>query len=811
MYVGIHQKAAPIRFFFLIQPDRQDRFERAMQLAFAIWGGTNAPIFSYYEKLPAIYRYEFHINVPELVYYRQTVENFDPDILLFDADIPEAAIVALAGERKVVTIESYLEQLQADNFDNAVSMLEIGAYIKEDEFKFVRNDELVLSLPVLDPSELVLKAFIGDLPNFIRLGLKKIYSDTAVLEEPAIDWDNLEGYRQQDHIDILLLNSHRLKSWVNKHYKRGSAIYFLRPDRLQDVQNFWNLRAAGWQVVPLPVGRADKPALKGLVQRFTEWEAGKHQGDHSLVNLLIGFGLTREAVDTAWSQVKPDVSKIKKQVHFSHQGWFPRYWSSYKIQDADQIRSHTPFFDSYYQHVDPEEGRFEFQPLAIPFMGTRNLYREAAFKVIFELSISDEHASYAEVLDGINTRQLRNLTGAFDFRTWRLSNAGIHRFVHDASDKIHISLPPALAFFRFYFSNKGFKLKETANSKLAKEVLKNIGGLTYGKFFLQAGPLKIIELFEGGKEITYAQLIAEIKRQLGFKNKEDVKHFIDRMLEHRIVEMGGIIQCAVCEQHGFYLPKDIREEITCTICRNQFALPRSEPNSIAWAYRGIGPFTRTNKADGVMAVFAALGFFHREFAETSGKISALFGFELGRQNATEPPKEVDLAILLRDKYDDEKAPDLLFCECKTYLRFAEKDMERMKLLGEQFPHAILVFATLNNELDESERLLIAQLTKHFQQGHGDRPLNPVMILTGSEVLSEDFDQLATYDQELKPFNRYNDLLASVCEFSVARHLKIENWWHVKNHEREEQIFKRGMIQNIILGLHQYVQERKTTE
>lgn len=584
----------------------------------------------------------------------------------------------------------------------------------------------------------------------------------------------------------------------------------MRSGRLQDIQNFWNLRAAGWQVVPLPFDLIDKTAFKAMVERFTHWESHKGNGDHAMVTMLIAAGLTEKQVEDSWQKVRPDTSAYKKQIMFSYQLWFPRYWANYRIQDADMIKSQTPFYDSNYDHYEPEDGRIEFKPVAVPFISKRNVSRESAYKITMELSINDEHGRYAEVLNGIDNRQLRRLTAAIDFRTWRISNAGIHRFVHDADDNIRFSLPEALPFFTFYFSNKGYRLKVTPNSKLAKEVLKNIGGLTYGKFFLQAGPLKIIELFEGGKEITYSQLIAEIKQKLGFKNKDEIKHFVERMLEHRIVEMGAIIQCAVCDQHGFFLPLHVREEMTCPICRNHFALPMSEPHSIAWAYRGIGPFTRTNKADGVMAVFATLSFFHREFADTSGKLSALFGFELNKKGQQEPAKEVDLALLLRDQHDENRNPDLIFCECKTYKHFKVEDMDRMKLLGEQFPNAVLVFATLNNELQEAERVLIVELVHHFQRGHGDRPLNPVMILTGSEVLAEDFDQLIAYKSQLKPYNRYNDLLASICEFSVERHLKIENWWQIKGHQWQDSVYRRGMIQNIMLGLKVNVVKRENT-
>ncbi len=137
-------------------------------------------------------------------------------------------------------------------------------------------------------------------------------------------------------------------------------------------------------------------------------------------------------------------------------------------------------------------------------------------------------------------------------------------------------------------------------------------------FSFRTGPLQIIDLFGGGRQISYTSLLAEIKRKIRLKNKA-AKYFISSLLERKVIEMGAVVQCRVCDQHGFFLPNQIGEKITCPICRNQYSLPMDEPSQIVWSYRGIGPFSRNNKADGVMAVFAALCLFNDEFADMHGK------------------------------------------------------------------------------------------------------------------------------------------------------------------------------------------------
>ncbi|MCD8739686.1 hypothetical protein LT679_03640 [Mucilaginibacter roseus] len=808
MYAGINQKAAPIRFFFLIQPDNNQRFQRAMELACSVWGGTYAPIFAYYEELPFTYRQEFRIPITTADYYRFTLENYDPDVVLYDDDLSEAAIKDIAGERKIITIEAYLAAIENGTNDYAIITLEIAKYYLENEFKYLRNDDLVFSVAKVAPENLLLNALMGSTSEKLRTGIERMFEGNDALEQPEIGWDEMVDYAVAPKIDIIDLVYHKLRIWSNKPYKMGSGIYFMRSDRLQDVMNFWNLRAAGWKVVPLATDLMDKPYFKDYVLRFTNWAVQREGGQMGSIRLLIGHRFTKEQIDTAWAIAKPADTAQLNGTSFSWQTWFPRFWANYEYQDADHIKSELPFYDAFYDHYDVEENRIEFKAQHLPFFYDWNLAREAAYKVILDISVHDGHAEYATLLSGITDMQLRRLAAPIDFREWRLSPAGIHRTVNRSDSSIILSLPKALDFFKSYFSNLDQTLKETSNSKLAKEVLKNIGGLTLGKFLLRAGPLKIIELFEGGKVISYAQLVAEIQKTLTIKKVTDAQTFIGRLLEHKIIEMGAQIQCSVCEQHGFFLPETIAATITCPICRNQYSLPMSAPSDIVWHYRGIGPFSRANKADGVMAVFATLSLFQTEITGHSEKVSALFGFELIGKTQGQTPKEVDLCLLLQNGRDEFKQPDLLFCECKTYKRFNLKDVERMVALGDEFPGSILVMATLNEALNEDEVKLLTTLVQHFHKGTTSRPANPVLILTGIELLPEDYRAgFRAYKNKIKPYHRHNDYIGALAEFSVNEHLKIQNWWDIREQVWQNGIYVRQMASNIVQSLKAKLEEK----
>jgi hypothetical protein len=81
--------------------------------------------------------------------------------------------------------------------------------------------------------------------------------------------------------------------------------------------------------------------------------------------------------------------------------------------------------------------------------------------------------------------------------------------------------------------------------------------------------------------------------------------------------------------------------------------------------------------------------------------------------------------------------ELLFTECKTYDHFKRIDTARIMTLSKAFPGAVLVFATLRKELSIEEKKLLYRLVNRGRKyWKADRPYNPVLILTGSELFAE---------------------------------------------------------------------------
>lgn len=801
MTIGVNQTVSPIKFCFLIEPNSESKFERAIKIAFSYWGGIFSPILPLHSVLPDEFKNEYGIDYDALNYYKNTIDNFDPDIILYDNSLDKEFINTLIGDRTLLTIEDFLSDTEKRKIKYGIIIPELISNIIETDFKYVRNDNLKLSIHNTQNSGLFLKSFIGCFVDSFQTEISNQLKSYAYFEQPEITFENINDHFPNKNIKTLDINIQEIKSFPERRWFRGEGIYFLNETRLNDIINYWNLRALGWSIIPIPLNQIDNPYFTGFIERFSKFQLAESENlSISIINFQISITTTteqRQKIDQKLQEIK---NKIDVKLNFAFQGWFPRYWAKERsVLEADKVLCGKTQISVAYSQVKVQENQVKFKTESLPFKLKYNYNLTASHKVNLTFNYFDEYLNDAGLIYGIETIDWIRLTHSFGRDKWRLSKTGLSHYVKRDDNEVYFYIPKAKDFFKIFFSKNGNKLHQTSNGRLAKEVLKNIGGIQ-GSYFLQnKSSLKILDLIEDGKTVYQQQLVAEIKKSLKTKNNEHVNSYVKRIIENKIIEFGSILQCEVCHQHSFYLPSELKETMTCAICRNNFSLPTHQPNQIKWAYRGIGPFSKNNKVGGIITVFLTLKLFNQEFAETTGNMSALIGFELVKNIST---KEVDLAVMLQEKHKDSIPPDLIFCECKTYKNFTSDDADRMIELGTEFPNSILTFATLNDELTENEKAQILRVVNNFRNGYGQRPTNPVLILTAKELLPNDFwGHFSEYENDAKPYHKHNDWIGNLCEFTVKKHLNVKTWGEIQSEHWEVEMKKRN----------EAMQDKQTTE
>lgn len=789
MTIGVKQTASPLKFCFLIEPSSENNFERAIKIASSYWGGIYSPVLPLYSVLPDDFTIEYGIDCDTFNYYKNTIDNFDPDTILYDSSLDIEYIKTFTGDRQTLTIEDFLYDTQRGENKYGISVHQLISQIVEVDFKFIRNDNLKLSIPNTKNSCLFLKSFIG---CFIDSFHKKIHSrlkSFTFFEEPKINFENISDFFPSNNISILDINTHKILRFPERNWYKGETIYFLNETRLNDIINYWNLRALGWNIIPIPITQLDNPYFSGFIKRFLELQL-KNEDNLGFINFQISTTKTAEQEKKIHDKLEKIRAEIKNDISFSYQGWFPRFWEQRSILEADKTLCVKSRINYTYSQIEVQENHVKFKTKKLPFNIKKNYNLISLYKVDLTFSYFDDFLEDAGLIYGIETIDWIRLTHSYGREKWRLSKTGLSYYVRDEDDEISFFIPKAKDFFKVYFSKSENKLNETSNGRLANEVLKNIGGIRGSYFLENKSSLKILELIEDGKAVSHSQLIGEIKKNLKIKNNEKIEFYIKGILENKIIEFGSILQCEICHQRAFYLPSDLKETMTCAICRNSFSLPMHKPNEIKWSYRGIGPFSKNNKVGGIITVFLTLKLFNQEFADISGNMSALIGFELEKNKKT---KEVDLAVMLQEKHKENIPPDLVFCECKTYKNFTSKDADRMIELGEEFPNSILTFATLKDELLDDEKTEILKVVNHFRTGFGNRPKNPVLILTASELLPEDFlGHFSKYEKDSRSYHRHNDWIGNLCELSVKKHLNLKTWGEIQSEKWQEEMKKRNI-------------------
>jgi len=243
-------------------------------------------------------------------------------------------------------------------------------------------------------------------------------------------------------------------------------------------------------------------------------------------------------------------------------------------------------------------------------------------------------------------------------------------------------------------------------------------------------------------------------------------------------------------RESWYELKNISDSFACPKCLDRFVAVGNLDSS-TWSYKTTGPFSVANYAEGAFAVLLTLDFFD-EHKLTTMRITPTMSFIAETQDKKKI--EVDFAAFWQDSVYGEKSDGLLFGECKTYGKFKNKDFKRMRYIAKTFPGAVLVFSTLRKSLTSQEIKSITSIAKKGRKYWKlERPINPVMILTGNELFSDFGPPYCWVDSVKKRFDRVTGFL-NLCDTTQQIYLNLPSWhteWHDESGKRSDLKSKRN--------------------
>lgn len=791
MIVGINQELSPIKFCFFIKPEVES-LNRACQVANSFWGGRNSPIFPLYEKFDRRFRMIFSANESEEKFYQNLLKNFNPDIIVLEDGLNSDFASKVIGDRIIISLSVLEESLLKLENEYGLTIFEILYEIVTAMFEYKRNDDLQILLAKNDKNEPLISILfntpINELSSIIHDSLK----ERDFYKTAHVGLKDLHLFREANAFTYTKINFYKLSKQrsFGDYYE---FVFIFNPADIYSLIVLWNLKAAGRFVFALPITGYFKNELDDGLLDFYSNRKENELGP----SIFWGPNLTQQQLSDALGYLAKVVQTKYPKALITHQQWIPRFGTDGEVAQKDGVMSSVFIKQTSYDQIKAEANVLRYPLLKTGFKSVEHTYRKT-HKVTSYINYSDELLLYPSVIEGINSMDWIRMSNSMSYKEHRISNGGIIKYCRGDESDAHFVIPESSKYLRVFFEKHQLKFSIPAHGELTKQIFKNIGGIYGIGRFSSVGAIKVLEELENENVLHVETLVGLIKQHKPNGFAERPFDFMSVLLENNIVELGAQIQCTICHQWAFYPLNELSPQIICKNCRSSFRPPQNHPKeTFKWSYRGVGPFSRNNKIDGLFCGFLALSLFERGIYVVNDGITSFMNFQLEKLGRV---IEVDLMVQLRKESFSENRTDLIFCECKTYKDFSQTDIDRMILLGEAFPNSILVLCTLKNQLTEVEKVLVSSLVNHFRKGHGNRPLNPILVLTSNELLPKTFHNAFDHFGEIHTVIRYNDLLGYLCEKSCEIYLGLRKWSDIKMDEWRTYHSKRNLIGGIVQSL-----------
>jgi|SRR5579872_1055105 len=784
----IKTKLRPVKLAFLVNPKDKKSILEVIKINSCLWGGIFNPIIPAYSRIPKSLKKKellFKYNASKLI--DGYIEGFDPDVIVKVGNLK--GIKFNPNNREVITVNNVLNNMAVDGMPNyGIGLFEVLSHFYSEEFKYQRIKPLDIVYPIFKKNyELFFSSVFGSLPKDIaKLFIDNSWKKELDFKDKSIEIENYVEEIQPGKLFLRRLMSSYLKNESHGGLRGGDCIFFLDVKNNQDIIDYWNLRAVGWEVVPIALQSTGSSKTKQFVLSYIKEKFYKRRYPANYYNHATF--MTARSVDPKISlKFIQDLSipdfGVPNEPKIIFNNHYPRIWDEW-ARDKDGVDG-AGIIAKEEDHDIPEEKDFISFPALNPDFDT-DIHRNGdGFKFVNEVQInlygtSDE--LYAEVIPEGDENLSRVIGG---LRHWRFSKRGMMYMVDFPRSAIHLNLPKSEDLFTEWMKSKGWEIKPSPSGLIAKQMLKRLNGISGVNLLSHEGVVTLLALMENGKTITKDTFWAEVQKIASAKRMLSTPSRIAQwILKTNMVRLGIEVQCPICGQYNWFFLKDSDYEVQCGKCLENFALPTHSPNEIVWSYRTFGPFSLRGKAYGVYSVLLVLRFFGQLL---DSPITPALSYNL-KKNGQE--FEVDLGMFLQQNKYGLTNNELIFCECKSYHdNFEKKDIDRMAFLAANFPGAIIVFATLRRRLSDKEKKLITPLVNRGRKyWKSERPYNPVLILTGNELFSDWAPPDSWKDLNIAPagWDRFSAKdLVQLSDYTQQMYLGLNPWMQWLDEKRQK--------------------------
>ena len=722
-------KVRPLRVGFLVDPADRVGLYRAIELNTFLWGGSFNPIIPAYRRTPT--KWESH-RVRHLPLPADIIDGylkgFDPDLVVPIGMCANRTFHV--GNRDIVKPDELIGSLTESACPQyGIGLIELLNDFIEKEMKFKRNDDLQVVFPELPRAySLFLASVFGVLPKEAQQIVDKYFLDRIGISKCRVTINQFPDLLRSPNLFPRRLTSLALEEQP----LHGSQLFLCDATSAQDIMDYWNLRAAGFYVVPIPIQTAETENVKNFAREFIERNYGPHRHNPEIFHnttIQRSRSITEDTVRSFCLSLNIPKQEPKRQPKIICSLQYPRLWNAWSRNNTVGEGIEFPFaYENELRFPEGEE-RLELRSLDPKFDVFNDYSGHPKFANEFGFRFYGSRQPMAEVFPE-GSRELSSALGITGYYNWRFSRFGPVFLANTLRDLIFLELPTAEAVMTEWFSERGWRVSLSGPGRIAKQLLKQLGG-TYGIYQLaHKGIIELLGKLEKEAGMSHQAILEALKSVIKSDGLHyDADRFLENLLSVNALRLGTKVQCPVCTRHNWYELNALDYELRCRFCLSEFAPPLKSPKDIKWTYRSHGPFA-SSTSQGAFTVLLTIKLIS---GNADRGITPLFSYVAEKDGKR---LEADLTCLYKPSMWHEKGSYVIHAECKSFNRFERKDVERMKEMAISFPGSALVFATLKSELLEPERKLIRSLavTERNKRLRG-KPHSHVILLTGTELFS----------------------------------------------------------------------------
>jgi hypothetical protein len=424
-------RVRPLRVGFLVDPADRAGLQRAIELGSFLWGGSYNPIIPAYRRTPAKWEpRRFKPLPPPSEIVEGYLDGFDPDLVV-PVGICENREFQI-GNREIVSADELIGELKDSAAPQyGIGIIEILNDVIEKELKYKRNDDLQVVFAELPRAHgLFLASLLGSLPKEAQ----KII-DEHFLNIPGISKIKPTMKQFPQLLKSKNLFSRRLTFWTLQppRHTHGSFIFVCNAKSNQDIIDYWNLRAAGYIVVPIPIQVAGEKNVKDLAVEFIEesYRPYRHNAEiFHRTTILKSRSLTEDAVQKFCQSLTISKNEQNNEPKYLLQWWYPRLWDAWARENTSEGIAFS--FSHDHEVLVPEgddklsirsqDPKFEMVP---DYSGKPRFANEFSFR-FYGLK-----EPMAEVFPE-GTRELSTAVGRTGYFNWRFAKLGPVFLAHNS-------------------------------------------------------------------------------------------------------------------------------------------------------------------------------------------------------------------------------------------------------------------------------------------------------------------------------------------------------------------------------------------